>query len=173
MLRLVLSMCWTNTTVAEHEGSTSLPPKPATGHDPESVPSTSHPHNLTSLISIFVSVFRVVVSEGVSATKILFTFLFFLQNRGSSVSIETRLLAGRPGSIPGGGSDGIFSLRHSVQTGSGDHPASYPMGTSGYNPRVKAAGSEADHSPPASAESKNAWIYTSTKLTRLHSMVLN
>jgi hypothetical protein len=24
---------------------------------------------------------------------------------------------------------GNFSLRHRVQTGSGDHPASYPMGT--------------------------------------------
>jgi hypothetical protein len=32
--------------VAESEGSTPLIQKPATGHDPEPVPSTSHPHNL-------------------------------------------------------------------------------------------------------------------------------
>jgi hypothetical protein len=33
-----------------------------------------------------------------------------------------------------------FSLLHSVQTGSGVHPASYPMGTGGYFPGSKAAG---------------------------------
>jgi hypothetical protein len=31
------------------------------------------------------------------------------------------------GSIPGGGNDGIFSLGYRVLTGSGVHPASYPM----------------------------------------------
>jgi hypothetical protein len=35
------------------------------------------------------------------------------------------------GSIPGKGNDGIFSLCHRVQTGSGVHPTSYPMGTGG------------------------------------------
>jgi hypothetical protein len=34
-----------NFLVAEPEGSTLLMAKPATGHDPEPVPSTSHPHN--------------------------------------------------------------------------------------------------------------------------------
>jgi hypothetical protein len=32
--------------VAEPESSTPLVPKPATGHDPEPVPTTSHPHNI-------------------------------------------------------------------------------------------------------------------------------
>jgi len=41
-LRLILN----NSLVAEPEGSTPLIPKPATAHDPEPVPSTSHPHNL-------------------------------------------------------------------------------------------------------------------------------
>jgi hypothetical protein len=36
----------TNTVLAEHEGLTPLIPKSAIGHNPESVPSTSHPHNL-------------------------------------------------------------------------------------------------------------------------------
>jgi hypothetical protein len=40
------------------------------------------------------------------------------------------------GSIPGRGREGIFSLRHRIQTGYGAHPASYPMDTAG-----KAAGS--------------------------------
>jgi hypothetical protein len=35
---------------------------------------------------------------------------------------------------------GNFSLHHSVQTGSGAHAASYPMGTRGSFPRDKAAG---------------------------------
>jgi hypothetical protein len=48
-----------------------------------------------------------------------------------------------------------FSLLHSVQTGSGVHPASYPNGTVGFSPGVKRQGREADHSPPSSAEVKN------------------
>jgi len=44
-----------------------------------------------------------------------------------------------------------------IQTGSGADLATYPMGTGG-----EAAGREGDHSPPSSAEAKNAWSYTST-----------
>jgi hypothetical protein len=45
-----------------------------------------------------------------------------------------------------------FSSSPCVQTGSGVHPASYPMGTE----RGKARpGRDADHSPPSSAEVKN------------------
>jgi hypothetical protein len=38
---------------------------------------------------------------------------------------------------------------------------------------VKRPGREADHSPPSSAEVKNAWHYTSTTPIRLHSVVLS
>jgi hypothetical protein len=55
-----------------------------------------------------------------------------------------------------------FSLHHRVQTGSGAHPASYKIGTRGSFPGCKAAGREADHSLPSSAEVKNAWNYNST-----------
>jgi hypothetical protein len=41
------------------------------------------------------------------------------------------------------------------------HPASYSMGTRDSFPGVKRSGREADHSPPYSAEVKNAWSYTS------------
>jgi hypothetical protein len=41
------------------------------------------------------------------------------------------------------------------------------------SPEVKQPGREADHSPPSSAEGKNAWRYTSTLLVFLHGMVLN
>jgi hypothetical protein len=54
-----------------------------------------------------------------------------------------------------------FSV-HSVQTGSGAHLASYPMGTGDSFPGGKAAGHEADHSPPTSSEVKKMWIHTST-----------
>jgi hypothetical protein len=56
---------------------------------------------------------------------------------------------------------GNFSLHHCLQTDSGAHPASYPMGTRGFFLGVKRSGREADHSPPSSAEVKNAWSYTS------------
>jgi hypothetical protein len=49
---------------------------------------------------------------------------------------------------------GNFSLRHRVHTDSGAHPASYAVGTGGSFPGGNAAGREADHSPPSSAEVK-------------------
>jgi hypothetical protein len=49
-----------------------------------------------------------------------------------------------------------FSSILCVQTGSGAHPASCPMGTGGPFPRGKARpGRDADHSPPSSAEVVN------------------
>jgi hypothetical protein len=56
---------------------------------------------------------------------------------------------------------GNFSLHHLIQNGSGAHPASYAMGTRGFSLGLKQPGLEADHSPPSSAEVKNAWSYTS------------
>jgi hypothetical protein len=40
-------------------------------------------------------------------------------------------------------------------------------------PWGKAAGREADHSPPSSAEVKNVWSYTSTPPIHLHGEVLS
>jgi hypothetical protein len=49
-----------------------------------------------------------------------------------------------------------FSSSPCIQTGSGAHPASYPMGTGGSFPGGKARlGRDADHSPPSSAKVKN------------------
>jgi len=53
--------------------------------------------------------------------------------RSSLVNIVTRLLAGRPGSIPG-------KNRERVQAGSGLHSASYPVDTEGSFPGVKKLG---------------------------------
>jgi hypothetical protein len=53
-----------------------------------------------------------------------------------------------------------FSSSLCVQTGSGAHPASCPMGTGGGGsfPRVKARpGRDADHLPPSSAEVENEY----------------
>jgi hypothetical protein len=53
------------------------------------------------------------------------------------------------------------SLHHRVHNGSGAHPSSYPMGTTDISLGIKRPEREADHSPPSSAEVKNAWSYTS------------
>jgi hypothetical protein len=67
---------------------------------------------------------------------------------------------------------GTFSLHHRVQNGSGAHPASYPMGTTGSFPGVKAAGSS-DHSPPSSAEViECVELYLHSPI-RLHGVVLS
>jgi hypothetical protein len=63
---------------------------------------------------------------------------------------------------------GNFSLHQHIQTGSGAHPASYPVGTRGSFAGVKRPVREADHSPPSSdlvPRSKNDWSYTSTPNT--------
>jgi hypothetical protein len=57
---------------------------------------------------------------------------------------------------------GVFPVRHLVQTGSGAHPASCPVGTRGFFPGLKLPSREADPSPPSCAVIKNAWCYTST-----------
>jgi hypothetical protein len=68
---------------------------------------------------------------------------------------------------------GNFSLHHHVQTGSGAHPGYYPMGTRGSFLGCKAAGREADHSPPSSAEVKECVELYFHSPIRLHGMVLS
>jgi hypothetical protein len=72
---------------------------------------------------------------------------FFFWSRGSSGSIVSDY--GLEVRSPTGAED--FSSSPCVQTGSEAHPASYPMGTGGPFPGVKARpGRDADHSPPSS-----------------------
>jgi len=56
-------------------------------------------------------------------------FISTLWRRGSSVSVLTRLRAGRPGFDSRHGKR--FSLRHRVQTGPGAHQDSYRLGNGG------------------------------------------
>jgi hypothetical protein len=67
------------------------------------------------------------------------TFLFYSKTiidfRGGARIAQSGWMTGVR--FPTGERD--FSLLHSVQTGSGAHPASYPMGTGGYFPEGKAA----------------------------------
>jgi hypothetical protein len=51
-----------------------------------------------------------------------------------------------------------FSPLHSVQTGSGTHLVSYPVGTGALDPGVKRQGREADNSPPSSVEVKTGGV---------------
>jgi hypothetical protein len=79
----------------------------------------------------------------------------FFRSRDSSVGIALGYGLDDRGSrvrFPAGA--GNFSLHHRVQTGSGAHAASYPVGTRGSFPGVKRPGHEADHLPPSSAEIK-------------------
>jgi hypothetical protein len=73
-------------------------------------------------------------------------------SRDSSVGIATDYGLDDRGSNSCGA--GNFFPRHRVQTGSGPHPASCPMGIRGSFPGIKRPGRDADHSPPSSAEVK-------------------
>jgi hypothetical protein len=63
--------------------------------------------------------------------------------------------------VPEGSRNFLFSTssRPSLRS---TQPPIQPMGTGALSPGVKRQGCEADHSPPASAEVKKMWIYTST-----------
>jgi hypothetical protein len=62
-----------------------------------------------------------------------------------------------------------FSSNFSAQTGSGAHPASYPMGTGGPFLRTKARpGRDANHSPHLVPRSRKSRSYTSSPPKRLH-----
>jgi hypothetical protein len=60
------------------------------------------------------------------------------ESPGSSVSIVTRLRAGRSRFDSGRGIE--LSLRYRILTGSGVHPAPYPTDTVGFFPGGKAGG---------------------------------
>jgi hypothetical protein len=67
-------------------------------------------------------------------------FSFTYRSRDSSVGIATGYrLDDRMIGVRFTAGAGNFSLLRRVQTGSGAHPASYPMGTWGYFPEGKAA----------------------------------
>jgi hypothetical protein len=89
----------------------------------------------------------------------LVKFVYFIiinnisQSRDSSVC--KRLATGWMIGVGFPAGAGNFPLHHRVQTGSGAHPASYPMCTGGSFPGVKWPGREADHSPPSSADVKD------------------
>jgi len=83
--------------------------------------------------------------------------------------MESRLWAGRRGSIPDRGIDVFFIFA------TASRPA---LGTiqwvAGVNSQwVNWPGSETDHSSPSSTEIKNAWSYTSVPAIRRHGVMLN
>jgi hypothetical protein len=86
-------------------------------------------------------------------------------SRGSSCSIVSDYGLDDRGSIPDRGRGFFFC----VQTGSGAHPASCPMGTGGTFPGGKARpGRDADHSPPSSAKVDNEYELYLLSPRRLH-----
>jgi hypothetical protein len=97
--------------------------------------------------------------------------------------IQTRLRAGRPGSIPGRSNVGVVFFATASRPILGPTQPPIQRGPGALSPRVKRPRREADNSLPSSAEVKNAWSYTSTlsilfmvrlikQWIRLHGVVL-
>jgi hypothetical protein len=82
------------------------------------------------------------------------------RSRSSSVNIVTTLRAGRQLFDSRQGVE--FCFHNRVQIGSGAKPASHRTGAGDTFPRTKRPERESDHSPPSSAEVRNAWSYSST-----------
>jgi hypothetical protein len=90
--------------------------------------------------------------------SILWIFYIDFKNHDSSVGIVLGYRLDDRGSrvrFPAGARS--FSLHHHVQNSSGAHSVSCLMGTKVSFPGGKAAGREADHSPPSSAK-VNEWV---------------
>jgi hypothetical protein len=99
-----------------------------------------------------------------------FIYLYFFMSRGSSSSIvsdyglDDRAIEVRS---PTGAEN--FSSSPCVETGSGAHPASFPMGTGGPFPGGKARpGRDADHSPHLVQRLSMSRSYASSPPKRLH-----
>jgi hypothetical protein len=76
------------------------------------------------------------------------------------------------GSIPGRGEKiFLFTTASRAALGHTKPPMQWVPGALSLG--VKRPGREADHSPPSSAEVKNAWNYTFTPQIRLHDVVLS
>jgi hypothetical protein len=97
-------------------------------------------------------------------------FYEHMMSRGSSGSIVSDYgLYDREIEVRSPTGEEDFSSSPCIQTGSGAHPASYPMGTGGSFPGCKARpGRDADHSPPSNAEVKMSRSYTSSPPMCLH-----
>jgi hypothetical protein len=83
---------------------------------------------------------KIKIRKTIILPLVLYGYENWSESRDSSVDIVTgyglayRMIGVR---FPAGA--GNFPLRHRVQTGSGTHPSSYPMGTGGSFPEGKAA----------------------------------
>jgi hypothetical protein len=84
------------------------------------------------------------------------------RSRRSLVVTVTRLQAASPWFDSPHGRD--ISPFSNVQSFSDSNLTTCLKRTEGSLPGVKKSGHEVDHSSPASAEIKNAWVYTSTPL---------
>jgi hypothetical protein len=90
---------------------------------------------------VFVSVLLSLPQTVLHIYIYIYIYIFIYQSRDSSVSIALGYGLDDRGSrvrFPAGA--GNFSLHHRVQSGSGAHPASYPMGTGDSFSGGKAAG---------------------------------
>jgi hypothetical protein len=97
----------------------------------------------------------------IDCNKHLVTSVF--TSRPTTLLASTEVSASSQDSVVGTGTGYMLSDQgvrvrelslHAIQTGSGVHPASYPMGTGDPFPGVKWPRREADHSPPTNAEVK-------------------
>jgi hypothetical protein len=82
-------------------------------------------------VFIVVNVYFVIES----VRKLWDTLSYYMNECATSYGLDDRIIGVR---FPA--EAGNFSLAHRFQTGSGSHPASYPMGTRGSFPGGKAAG---------------------------------
>jgi hypothetical protein len=118
--------------------------------------------------SNFVLLFSIVTFKYQKVTqthvRLIILRILFIRGPGKLSRYSDTLRAGRSGDRNPLGE--IFSAP--VQTGPGEHPATYTMGT-GSLPGVKRPGRD-EHQPPSNAEVKKRYRYTSTPPLGLHGL---
>jgi hypothetical protein len=93
--------------------------------------------------------------------QVVIKHVCYISSRGSSVSIVTRLRTERPGFNSQQGKK-FFLLTTASRPTLGPTQPLIQWVQCAVSLRLKRPGREADHSPPSSAEVKDAWSYTST-----------
>jgi hypothetical protein len=113
------------------------------------------------------------LNVGMHQEYLTFLVLHYFVRFGITQWYSTGLRAGKLGGFESRQGLGIFLFTTASRPALKVHLVSYPMDTMGTLLDVKRSGREADHSPPGSAEVKNALNYTSIHLIQLHCLVLS
>jgi hypothetical protein len=130
------------------------------------IPNWVRPSNAPHFVTLTMQLrdHKQIAMMNIKLTRGHINILLCIKNWGSSVSIATTLSAGRPrfSFRPAGAVKEFFLFVTASSPAARPNRLQCSWVQGALSPGVKRPGCQADHSPPSSAEVKNAWSYTYT-----------